>query len=162
MYGAGAEKLGSIIKKPKSHGEGLKTVFYENTPALAELIEDLQSWFIRNKYLVGLDGRKFFCRSKKDAFNTTLQGNSAILFKRWMMKCHGWIYENGYEDFIHKMTSYHDETQWHVDVIDDDEWLAHDLGEAACSLATSTGEDFNLNVRIDAACKVGFNWRHCH
>lgn len=105
MYGAGAEKLGNICGRPKVAGQRIKDTFYENTPAMAELIASLEATFARNKYLVGIDGRKFFCRGKKDVLNTTLQGNSAIIFKNWSLNTHSWIYENDYEDFIHKMTS---------------------------------------------------------
>ena len=45
---------------------------------------------------------------------------------------------------------------------DENEDIAHWLGELACKTARDVGEMFNLNIPIEAACKVGFNWCHCH
>ena len=38
-----------------------------------------------NKYIIAIDGRRLYVRSKKDVLNTYTQGNSAIIFKHWMI-----------------------------------------------------------------------------
>lgn len=87
LYGAGSAKIGSIIAPTASSstqakkGEQIKAKFYKNTPALKQLIEDVQSVAKKRGYLIGVDGRRLNIRSSHAALNTLLQSAGAVLMK---------------------------------------------------------------------------------
>lgn len=70
IYGAGNEKIGSIIGKGAGAGGKLKKKFLEGLPALKNLIDAVKSKAARNGYLVGLDKRHIPIRNEHAALNT--------------------------------------------------------------------------------------------
>jgi len=87
MYGAGPAKLGATLGKSKAVGKKNKDRFMKAYKCYHQLVAALEEEFENNGgFIYGLDGRKFYVRSKKDVLNTLLQGNSAIVFKNWMVE----------------------------------------------------------------------------
>jgi hypothetical protein len=86
IYGAGDEKLGSIISKRKgpqarAAGKRSKARFMQALPALSKLVEKVKANAKANKCLFGLDRRRLFVRSDHSALNTLLQSAGAVQMK---------------------------------------------------------------------------------
>jgi DNA polymerase-1 len=100
LYGAGDEKIGKIVEPLASPvqqakiGKELKNKFLKNLPALNKVIRDIQRQASR-KFLVGLDGRRLFVRSKHAALNTDLQGMGATIANWWLVLIEDALYDAG-------------------------------------------------------------------
>ena len=81
IYGAGDEKIGSIIKGNRADGKRLRERFLSGLPTLRTLKERVDRASEKG-YLKGLDGRKILLRHKHAALNTLLQGGGAIAMKK--------------------------------------------------------------------------------
>lgn len=156
LYGAGGEKIGSIIGRGKAAGEALKARFLKSLPALAKLIHAVTTAASRG-YLKGLDGRILKVRHKHAALNTLLQSAGAILSKKWMVIFHAMLEEAGLADKVHQMLWVHDEIQLACPPE-----LADRVGKMAVEAIVKTGEYFNFRVPITGEYKVGKNWAECH
>jgi len=162
MYGAGDAKLGGMAGKNKKAGGKMKSDFFEANPAYADLISNLEAEYMTmGGFIKGIDGRKFFVRNKKDLLNTYLQGNSAIIFKHWLVGIDVWAGENLRDktEVCQQVIAYHDEVEYYVK---GDESYAHDLLCYAEGYAPRVGVKFRLNVELAAAGAIGFNWKHVH
>jgi len=80
LYGAGAEKIGSIAGGGAHKGKQLINAFLEATPALQSLRTKVTK-IAEKGSLPGLDGRRLFVRSPHKALNTLLQGAGAAVMK---------------------------------------------------------------------------------
>lgn len=156
LYGAGGEKIGSIIGKGKQAGEALKARFLKSLPALAKLIAAVTSAASRG-YLKGLDGRILKVRHKHAALNTLLQSAGAVLSKQWMVIFHRMLKEAGLDGEVHQMLWVHDEIQLACKPE-----LAERVGKMAVQAIVETGEFFKLRVPITGEYKIGKNWAECH
>ncbi len=163
LYSAGATKLGAILGKDARVGKRNKDRFMRRYACYHMLVKTLEDELKRNGgYIYGLDGRRFYVRAAKDVLNTCLQGNSAILFKHWMLAC-----EQERVEFVEKhnvdlrqIISFHDELQY--ELYSDDLTLAAEWGAVVTKCATDVGKRFNLNVPISAEAKFGLSWRDTH
>jgi DNA polymerase I-like protein with 3'-5' exonuclease and polymerase domains len=81
LYGAGDEKIGTIVGGGKGTGRTVKKKFLDNTPALKSLRERV-TLASKRGYLIGLDGRRIWVRSEHSALNSLLQGAGAIIMKK--------------------------------------------------------------------------------
>lgn len=173
LYGAGDEKIGSIVGKGSAEGKRLKKQFLDKTPALKKLREAVQAktaetlWVKGKKkpnpkfvgHLVGLDGRELPIRSSHAALNTLLQSAGALLAKKATvilyedLSTRGWVFGEDYALMAHV----HDEIQM---------WakpeLAEQLGEAAVKSFEAAGEFFQFRCPITGEYKVGNNWAETH
>lgn len=112
-YGAGDEKLGSIVAPDaspsvqKAKGKYLRAKFYKAVPALKRLTEDVQAAASKRKYLIGIDGRRLNIRSQHSALNTLLQSAGAVMMKyatvifHKLAKEEGYILGDGYVEVLH-------------------------------------------------------------
>jgi len=163
MYGAGHAKLGATLGKSPAVGKKNKDKFMKAYKCYHQLVAHLEAEYERNGgFIYGLDGRKFYVRNKKDVLNTLLQGNSAIVFKNWMIEC-----DQARQQFIdeHKIAlyqviSYHDELQF--ELYSENQTLAEVWGKIAVELAASIGKRFRLNIPLSAEAKTGKNWSDTH
>ena len=154
LYGAGDEKIGSIVNGSRADGKQLKAKFLDNTPSLRTLRERVGTASKRG-YLKGLDGRKIWVRSKHSALNTLLQGAGAIVMKKALtiLEKSAIIEDIGYK-FIGNI---HDEIQ--TEVNDEQATL---FGELAVKSIQQAGEELNLHCPLDGEYKIGGSWNETH
>jgi hypothetical protein len=173
LYGAGDEKIGTIVGKGAEVGKMLKAKFLKGLPALGSLIAGIRNALnpkpVMNpvtrkmekqkprKYLVGLDGRHLHIRSAHAALNTLLQSAGALIAKQALVILDTLISEAGYRDRAHLVAWVHDEVQLEVD-----EEIADEVGAMCLRAFKEAGEWFNFRVRIDGEYKVGLTWADTH
>ena len=156
MYGGGAGKLASTLKKPSQLGGRLRDAFWDGNYALKELKEAVEAVIKKNGgWIKGLDGRKIYIRAAYKSLNSLFQCGAAVVFKRWLVMMDEWIVQE-YVD-AHQMIAYHDEGQFECSKKDATGFANH----AAC-LAQEAGEYYSLNVATPADPIEGYNWRDCH
>ena len=157
MYGAGDPHLGVIAGQS---GARIRAAFLEANPAYAKLVQDLEdAWRANGRWIPSIDKRPLYPKSKKDILNTKLQGDSAIIFKLWMIRCSK--LEDVKLGYAHQMIAYHDELQFAYYKYDSDH-SPECFGDIVCREAVYTGEDLHLNVPLAAEYKVGHNYAECH
>lgn len=173
LYGAGDEKIGTIVGKGAEVGKMLKAKFLKGLPALGNLIAAIKGTLNpkpaydkalgkvvkkpARKYLIGLDGRHLHIRSAHAALNTLLQSAGALIAKQALVILDTLISEAGYRDRAHLVAWVHDEVQLEVD-----EEIADEIGAMCLRAFKEAGEWFNFRVRIDGEYKVGLTWADTH
>ena len=81
LYGAGDEKLGTVVGRGREAGKQLRESFLNNLPSFADLKGRVSEAAGRG-YLIGLDGRKLGVRSEHSALNTLLQSAGSLVMKK--------------------------------------------------------------------------------
>ena len=165
MYGAGPLKLGNILGESKASGKRKKEAFFRAYGPYDDLTKALEKAVDENDgFIRGLDGRRLYVRAKKDALSTCLQGNAAIVFKRWMVESHVKVVSQYPRGDVKQIIAYHDELQYEFVSTPglDNKENAELFGQKVVKVAKEVGISFNLHVPIDAEAKVGKNWKECH
>lgn len=161
LYGAGDEKIGSVVGKGREAGGVLRKKFLEATPALKNLRAAVSARVKERGYLQGIDGRRLSIRSDHAALNTLLQSAGALISKQWLVECfdeantRGLKY--GWEGDFTLLGYIHDELQWAVPTD-----KADAFGAMVVDCAAKAGEFFNFRVPIGAEYKIGGNWADTH
>ena len=154
LYGAGDEKIGSIVGGTKRDGKRLKEEFLRNTPALASLRERVGVAAGRG-YVLGLDKRRVYVRSAHAALNTLLQSSGAIVMKKALCLLNEYAILWGIDyNFIGNI---HDEIQTEVRA-----GKADVFGRLATSCMQAAGTYYNLNCPLAGDYKVGDTWSDTH
>jgi DNA polymerase I len=154
IYGAGDEKIGSIIKGSRAEGKRLRERFLNSLPAYRTLKERVDRAASKT-YLKGIDGRKLYIRHKHAALNTLLQGAGAVLMKKALVMLDDLLKLNTID--YRFVANIHDE--WQIEV---KESQADFVGEMAVKCIIEAGEHFNLRCPMDGEYKVGANWSETH
>lgn len=154
LYGAGDEKIGTIVGGGRKVGKTVKKQFLDNTPALKSLRERV-TLASKRGYLIGLDGRRIWVRSEHSALNTLLQGAGAIIMKKALVLLDNYAILKGIDYKI--IGNIHDEIQSEVHEKD-----AKVFGEIAVRAIKEAGEEFKLNCPLDGQYKVGETWQQTH
>lgn len=159
LYGAGDEKLGTIVGKGRVAGKALRTKFMAGLPALAKLVNGVKKRAAEVGYLIGLDGRRLHIRSDHAALNTLLQSAGALVMKKALvildadLQAAGLVPGVNYE-FV---ANIHDEFQIEVD-----EQHAEFVGKTAQAAIRKAGDHFGFRCPLDGEYKVGANWAATH
>jgi DNA polymerase I len=154
MYGAGDEKLGSVVGGSTADGKRARQYFFDNKPTFKSLRDRVQR-AASKKYLKGLDGRKLYIRNAHSALNTLLQGAGAIVMKKALSILDDVLKLNAVPyKFV---ANIHDE--WQLEVPKD---KADFIGQFAVDSITKAGEHFNLRCPLDGEYKIGGNWSETH
>ena len=154
IYGAGDEKIGSIIKGSRAEGKRLRERFLNSLPAYRTLKERVDRAASKT-YLKGIDGRKLYIRHKHAALNTLLQGAGAVLMKKALVMLDDLLKLNTID--YRFVANIHDE--WQIEV---KESQTDFVGEMAVKCIIEAGEHFNLRCPMDGEYKVGVNWNETH
>ncbi|MDB9980555.1 DNA polymerase [bacterium] len=157
LYGAGADKLGSIVGGGSKEGARLKKEFLKNTPALKALIDQIQKIAERNKSVPALDGRRLRIKEVYRALNTLLQGNGAVVMKRALIIFSDRLRENGLYDIVRVVANVHDELQ-----VEAPEYLADTVGRMGVQAIRDAGDYYNMRCPLDGEYKVGDSWASTH
>jgi len=154
LYGAGEEKIGSVIGGTSSDGRRLKKDFLANTPALKDL-RDRVTKLSEQGTIKGLDDRKLHIRSPHAALNTLLQSAGAIVMKRALVLLDKYAKENSIDyQFVGNI---HDEIQTEVK-----EEEAELFGSLAVDSMIEAGTYYEMNCPLDAEYQVGDTWAETH
>jgi DNA polymerase I-like protein with 3'-5' exonuclease and polymerase domains len=163
IYGAGDEKIGSIVGGSSEEGKDIKSAYFSAIPKLQKFIDSVKRASSKG-YLKGLDGRKLIMRKddygrirRSAAPNTLLQAAGAIVMKKSCVIL--WDNVRKQEIEAYKVLDMHDEGQ--SEVVNSPKHL-----EPYCKLAVQSiidaGKHFNLNIPLDAEYKIGNNMAETH
>jgi len=154
LYGAGDEKLGSVVRGSKRDGAKLRKRFFDNLPAFKHL-KDRVGRAASKGFLKGLDGRKLYVRSEHAALNTLLQSAGAIVMKQAMVNLNRLIRLNTLD--AHFVCNVHDE--WQIEAL---EKQSDAVGQLGVDAIRRTGEELELFCELDGEYKIGDNWSETH
>ncbi|NBK20422.1 MAG: DNA polymerase [Spirochaetia bacterium] len=176
LYGAGAAKLGQIVRGGKTEGKALLDKFMAAVPAIALLREGLKATLIKSeqwtqsglktvwkrKWIRGIDGRQIHVRSSHSALNFLLQGAGAVLCKHWVVETARIMEERGYKcgwdgDYV-LMAWVHDEQQFAART----QAIAEELVEVCQTAMRNIGAFYEWRMPLDTEGKIGKNWYECH
>jgi DNA polymerase I-like protein with 3'-5' exonuclease and polymerase domains len=154
LYGAGDEKLGTVVGRGREAGKQLRESFLNNLPSFADLKGRVSEAAGRG-YLIGLDGRKLGVRSEHSALNTLLQSAGSLVMKKalTLLDDYGKIWGIDYK-FVGNI---HDEIQ--AEVINE---RTDTFGRLAVSCIQAAGLEWELNCPLDGEYKVGKTWAQTH
>jgi len=154
LYGAGSEKIGSILGLDKKSGTKLINKFLSNLPSLRRLRSRVEK-SARSKTLRAIDGRILHIRSVHAALNTLLQGAGAIICKQWLVNMMEQVNEQQLD--VKLVGSIHDEYQFEV--------INKDV-EAFCKITNlaikETEKTLQVRCPLDSEYKVGKTWAETH
>jgi DNA polymerase I-like protein with 3'-5' exonuclease and polymerase domains len=154
MYGAGDEKIGSIVGKGRAEGKRLKALFLSNLPALDALIKAVKD-AARRGYLRGLDGRILHVRHQHAALNTLLQSAGALIAKKAMVLYPAMLTAHNLE--AHQVLWIHDEFQ-----VESKPEHAEQVGEVIVQAMQQAGAHFKFRVPITGDYHSGSSWAATH
>lgn len=167
LYGAGDEKLGSIMDataskaKQKKVGATLRAKFEAGIPAMQKLNEAVKARAVGQKYILMPDGRRAYIRSPHAALNTLLQGAGAIICKLWIVHFNNAMTERfGPQGWAGKWAAVlwvHDEIQIAVR-----EEIAEEATKIAVDCIRKVTEDFHWRIPLDGEAKLGKTWADTH
>jgi hypothetical protein len=169
LYGAGDEKIGSIVMPDGTKaekiaiGKELKAQFMAANPKLDKLVKGVKK-ASRRGFLIGIDGRKLMMRVNKQgriaenkALNTLLQGADAQI----MTYARVWLYdkvkEHGWSKDCIKVLDYHDEETYQSTVE-----RSEDLKEVMIQSVVEAGLHYNFNLPLAASAEIGKTWAEIH
>jgi DNA polymerase-1 len=167
LYGAGDEKLGSILEPLSSPerqadlGAALRKRFLRNLPALGRLIDDVKLRTKEQGYLTVLDGRRIMVRAEHSALNSLLQTAGAVVCKTWLAETRRrFTREFGPQGWTGKWAALmwsHDEKQTAV---------RPEIVEPAKLIIVQAIRDmtshFSLRCPLDGEAKIGRTWAETH
>lgn len=155
LYGSGAAKLGSIIGKGAEAGQKLKDTFFEKTPGIAELVEEVAEKVVKRGWLKGLDDRRLYIRSPHAALNTLLQSAGAIVCKQWLLEMDKLFQERKLDVQFHAWV--HDEVQLSCPPEE-----AEAVGQACQDAMRLVQQHFKFRCQLDTDFNVGSSWAETH
>jgi DNA polymerase I-like protein with 3'-5' exonuclease and polymerase domains len=154
LYGAGSEKIGSILGLDKKSGTKLINRFLANLPSLRKLRSRVEK-SARSRILRAIDGRILHIRSPHSALNTLLQGAGAIICKQWLIYMMARVQQKELD--VKLVASVHDEYQFEV--------LNKDV-EEFCKITKLAIKDTERTLKIrcplDNEYKIGTTWTETH
>ena len=158
MYGAGENKLGSIIGGSAKEGKALKKAFFKKIPAIKKLIDNVKAAYNQNGTLKALDGNPYFIRSDHSALNTLLQGAGALVMKYYLVILDENLsakYTTGKQyEFVGNI---HDEVQ-----IECDEDIAEDVAKMASDAFEDVTKVLNFRIPLRGSADIGDSWKDTH
>ena len=158
LYGAGDEKIGTIIGKGATEGRKIKSQFLKKTPALKKLREAASKAAKQRGWLKGLDGRIIPIRHSHAALNTLLQSAGAIICKTWYVQIEELLRLHGYtREDVTIVAFIHDEVQLLVR-----EGLEEEIGKLTKDAMWDVEEQFRFRCPLDSEFKHGSTWADTH
>ena len=153
-YGAGDQKLSSILGGSTKDARRIREHFLDNLPAFKKL-KNRVGKAAKRGYLKGLDGRKIFIRNDYAALNSLLQGGGAIVMKRALIMLESLIKLQSLDAKF--VANIHDE--WQMEVRED---IVNFVGELAVGCIEKAGEYYNMRCPLTGEYKIGDNWSETH
>lgn len=159
LFGAGDEKLGSIVGKGRAAGKRLRAKFLRNLPALAKLEKAVKARVKHCGYLTMLDGRRIPVRSEHRALNTLLMGAEAVLMKTATVRMPEMLRNVGLEYGVNawQVLHVHDEFQWETYP-----QYAEDVSAAMLASIAGMGDRWGFRCPLEGEAKIGTCWAETH
>lgn len=167
LYGAGDEKIGSIVapeadpSEQKQIGKQLREKFEKNTPALKYLQRDVKRATKARGFVRLPDKRRAYIRHQHAALNTLLQGAGSIICKRWIVHFNRTLTERfgpqGWKGQWAALGWIHDEVQ--LAVRPD---IADEVAKIVVNEIRGITDHFNWRIPLDGEAKIGANWAETH
>lgn len=156
IFGAGDEKLGSIVKKGSEEGAVIRRTIIENVPGFEELLKDVEREFYRNKGRIKtIDGGFVWCPSLNAALNYRVQSLGACVMKLACIILHEDAKKEGLE--FQLLATIHDEWQMQTKKENGER-----LGQLAVQSMTKAAERLKFNVPLFGEYRLGYSWDECH
>ena len=152
LYGAGDQKIGSIVGGSRREGKRLKAEFMRKTPAIKKLQHAIEQSLKGKQWLGGIDGRRLPVRSAHSALNLLLQSSGAVLMKKALIVFNGNA-PHPYE--LHG--NIHDEVQFSCL-----EEHAEELGQLFCDSLAKAGKLLRFRCPLDGEYSIGKTWKDTH
>lgn len=126
MYGASYKKLAKMLAISEKEGERLYDLYWDGVPALKELRDKVEKFWesTGKKYILSIDKRKLFVRSKHSLINLLFQSTGSLIMKYGNIEVAkrlddlGLLGDPFYDERdakkIFSMIIYHDEAQYSV------------------------------------------------
>jgi DNA polymerase-1 len=165
LYGAGNQKLGSIIapnataESQSKQGVILRRKFLKNTRGLKGLIEGVKSAAALNKWVRGVDGRRVAVRATFAALNSLLQNAGAVAMKLAPVLMYERLISEGFvwgPDFA-MVAHVHDEMQ--ISVRPD---IAQYVADVANWSITEAGNQLGFLCPLAGEAAIGASWKDTH
>ena len=163
LYGAGDEKIGTIIGGNAKAGKAIKETFFRKIPAIKTLIESVQNQYKKNGFLKGLDGNPYYIRSAHSALNTLLQGAGALVMKYYLIELDKNL-EKVYTNSGNSTTpdyefvlNVHDEVQ-----IECKKGVAEEIARIAVNTFDDITKLLNFRVPLRGKSEIGNSWADTH
>jgi DNA polymerase I-like protein with 3'-5' exonuclease and polymerase domains len=159
LYGAGDQKLGSIVGGSAATGKKMRDAFQSNLPIGKLKLHVAGAG--KKGHLKGLDGRLVPIRSDHAALNTLLQSTGAILCKEWITLIEDALQDNGLThgwngDYVF-LCWVHDEVQIAVRP-----GMENLVGDLCIKMAAQAGINFDFKCPLTAEYKTGRTWAETH
>jgi len=153
-YGAGDQKLSTILGGNTKDARRIREHFLDNLPSFKNL-KNRVGKAAKRGYLKGIDGRKIFIRNDYAALNSLLQGGGAIVMKRALVMLQALIKLQTLDAKF--VANIHDE--WQLEVRED---IVDFVGQLAVGCIEKAGEYYNMRCPLTGEYKVGDNWSETH
>jgi len=154
-YGAQPPKIADTLGISLYQARQLYDAFWNGNTALAGFRDHVTDLWEKQKYLIGLDGRKIFIRSKHAIVNAMFQSGGSIVVKVATLFLNKWIRQRKLR--ANQILHFHDEFQFEIFPEDQEE-----ITELALDSFVKAGEFLNVKVPIVGEVKVGKNWCETH
>lgn len=167
LYGAGSEKIGSIVNpngsklEQEALGKKLKARFLKAFPALKALLEEVKRAAGKG-HIRGVDGRRIYIRSQHAALNSLLQSAGALVCKRWLIELEILLsakgYRHGWKGDYAICAWVHDEVQ----IACRTKEIAETIGHLCQEAMTITEQAFAFRCPLASDFAVGKTWADTH
>jgi DNA polymerase I-like protein with 3'-5' exonuclease and polymerase domains len=161
LYGAGDEKIGSIVlpdgtkDRKKDAGLVLRTRFMQQLPAYGALVKKINEQVDTKGYLVGIDGRRLTIRHRHAALNTLLQNAGAVACKTAWVILFEKLRAQGIKAY--PALNVHDEAQ--ILVASEH---ASEVGRLGVASIQEAGIKLGFKCPLTGAYRIGRNWSETH
>lgn len=165
LYGAGDEKIGTIVDGTKEDGASLKATFFKKIPAIKSLLDGVKGTYRKTKTIKALDGNPYYIRSEHSALNTLLQGAGALVMKVYLVlldKNLEKYYRNSRNNTMDRVQyeyvlNVHDEVQ-----IECDEEIAEHVAKICESTFSDVTAYLKFRIPLRGNADIGDDWSQTH
>jgi DNA polymerase I len=159
VYGAGDQKLGTILGGSIRRGKAGREKFLKGVSGLLDLTTRVKQVYRRRGYLIGIDGRRLHIRSEHSSLNTLLQSAGAALMKQALVLLDKRLMFVGYKEGkdYEFVANIHDEFQIEVN-----RNYARDIAKHAAESISRAGEYFEFGCELSATSHIGETWAETH
>ena len=156
LLGAQVDKVSEILGCSREEARTAIENFLDAIPGLRQLKEETIPRIARQKYFVGLDGRKVIVPEERKVLAGLLQNFEACVMKAANLAWVHWAKQDGI--WFRQIDFVHDE--WVTEVKTEEDGKR--LGELQILAIKRVGKEFGSLCPLDGESKIGYNWLEVH